>query len=433
MTESPPQYTEIGYTKPLQASKMALRDNQSYNLVMDAIYSSFMRQKARVEGMHDEDIRDPHIIISIAKKLNLLPNPNNCIRISGSKGKGTCARMAAKLLEKTTHKKIALFISPEELDHNDRMSINGTHPNKQEFINLYNDIKPDLLAAENTLKDGQYLSPFGIFLLLSLKYFKNNQADYWVIECGRGAKYDEAGNIPSKISVITSILFEHAASLGPQLVDIAENKLSIALHSQQLVCTPEVANWNKRLNMVANHKIIEIEPLPTNQILPNWVMQDAALARAAVKNLLESEISSEINLLNCSAAFGVLKFQQYSIYFDASIHQKSIDEGFFKHITSQQKSIVLASLPDDKDSQAMRQFFKTQLNLPFYQLALSGTRGYLHYNNAKQNGDIYTEINYEDTQSFKQILSELMTDNKADCVFLIGTQTYIRLVKQALA
>lgn len=54
------------------------------------------------------------------------PPPDRCIRVTGSKGKGTTARLCAERLTATRPgERIGLFVSPEEFEARDRIRIDG--------------------------------------------------------------------------------------------------------------------------------------------------------------------------------------------------------------------------------------------------------------------------------------------------------------------
>ncbi len=409
------------------------RDNPEYNATLDAIYASFMAQKAHVAGRHDREVRNPQTLIELAAKLDLLPARERTIRITGSKGKGTTARMLAALLEREVKGPVGLLVSPEEIDHNDRIRVDGISPSREDFTQLYHALKPHLDEVQSGLSGHQYLSPFGIFLLMGLLHCKRAGVTHMVIECGRGAEFDEAGQIPSSIAVVTSIFEEHATYIGPTLSDIARNKLSIGHVSDAVICPQNVAAWNAKLAVVPAEKITLGNPIAApDALLPQWLMANAGLASAAVAKLTGQQPANQPGLLAASAAFGLLNHQGLPVYFDASIHPQSFDRRLLAALKDRYpKLVVIASLPDDKDRAGVRALMAQEMGLDFYEIALSGTRGYLNYQQALREGQVLAEIHYEDAGELRRILQDVISNDRADSAYFLGTQTFIRLVKSA--
>lgn len=406
---------------------MSWRDDPEFNRTMDAIYASFMRRKPRLEGRHDREIRDPSLILDIAAELDLLPLPERTVRITGSKGKGTTSRMIARLVEQATGQRVGLMVSPEEIEHNDRMRVNGVAPTKAEFIALFDRLRPALERAEARLTGEQYLSPFGVFLLMSLLHFRDQQVDWVILEGGRGAAYDEVGHISSRVAVVTSIMLEHPASLGPTVEDVAANKLFAGTLSQRLVCPEDVAAWNDRLGMVPSGRVVVVAPAASQPSLPDWVVQDQALAHRTACELLGREIAPH-DVTGQSAAFGQLG---QGVYFDACINAASLDRGFLTQLTAGQQVVFVVSLPDDKDASGITGYISDQLHAPFHEIALTGTRGYLHYDRALAEGRVAAQIHYEDAAELTSVAAALKQRHAAQTLYFIGTQTFIRLVKHA--
>ena len=410
------------------------RSNEEFNSAMDGVYRSFMKQKKFVEGKHDRDVRDPSIVLNIARKLELIPDANQIVRITGSKGKGTTSRMIAKILAENISGNVGLFVSPEEIDHNDRMSVNGDIPSRGEFAKIFNWLNPYLEEAQGSLGDGKYISPFGVFLLIALKYFKDKEVSVYVLEGGRGAEFDEVGNIPSKIGVVTSILSEHAASIGPTLDEVAKNKLYIGLMSECLIISEQFHKFNDKLDVIEPEKISVVNADSENkaELYPEWIDLDIKIAINSVQKFLGKEEITIPNLLNVSAAFGIVESGGRRIYYDGSVNLSSLDIEYLTRMSESDRTlVVLASLPDDKDVKRIRDFFVNELGIYYREIALSGTRGYLHYDDAKSEGVISDEINYEDIEGFWRILDKNSSDGKNPDFYCIGTQTYIRLVKMS--
>lgn len=189
---------------------------------------------------------------------------------------------------------MGLCISPEDDDYPDRMRVNGRWPDRGQFVRLYERLKPALDRRAEALPPGRYLSPFGIFLLMAFLHFRDRGVAHFVIETGRGAKHDEAGRIPAKVGVVTAILPEHLAYLGPTLADIAANKLALGEVTEQLVIGPTTIPWAQELG-VAGQEVTVPSPEPTDRTptdrtpaapAPSWVAVNRAIAGRALRAYL---------------------------------------------------------------------------------------------------------------------------------------------------
>ncbi len=407
----------------------------TFNECMDDIYRSYMNVKHAVEGKHDKDVRDPEIIISIAADLQILPPKLNTIKITGSKGKGTVSRIINHLLIENIHdSRIGLLVSPEEFDHNDRMKINNQEISKKEFIRVYNLLKPTLIKHEENFTDMEYLSPSGLFLLIALYWFKENDVHHYVLELGRGAAYDEVGQIASAVAVITSILNEHASYLGPDIKDIALNKFYVKENSDILVLGPLSSQINNKYNIIRKDKVINIDDNIKDSSKPHWYLIDEKIAYKAV---LEYCHCHNINCLKetdstVSASFGICKINNTQVIYEPLVSKDSIDENFIESLLKKHSKVtVIASLPDDKDIVELIDFFRDK-HIDIKLITLSGTRGYLHYETTQREYKdiILDDINYSDTKSMMKIINTY--SNKEDVLYLFGTHTYIRLVKITL-
>ena len=407
----------------------------TFDECLDDIYRSYMSIKHDVEGKKDSEARDPKIIISIARDLHILPIKRDTIKITGSKGKGTVSRIVNNILvNNIQNATVGLLVSPEEFDHNDRMKIDNKEISKEEFIRVYNLLKPTLLKYEESFEKLDYLSPSGLFLLVALYWFKENSVKHYVLELGRGAKFDEVGQIPSAVSVITSILDEHTSYLGPEIKDIALNKFYVHKNSDVLILGPLSSQVNSKYSIIEDKKVIHIDDDINDSSKPHWYLLDEKIAMVAARKYCEysSIFSLKKSTQTVSASFGIDNINTARVIYEPLVSRESIDEKFIKNLLQNyQNFTVLASLPDDKDVVELIDFFKNQ-NIDIRLIALSGTRGYLHYEITKERYKemMVDDIFYQDTDSMVKIIDEFSLSS--DLLYLIGTQTYIRLVKIAL-
>lgn len=396
--------------------------------VLDHIFASYMAAKPSHAGRYDREFRDPSVLLVLARELDVLPPRETTLRVTGSKGKGTTSRLAARYLAaERPEAKVALLVSPEELAHTDRMQLNGTPISEDAFCRIYADLAPRLEATLEALPEGGYLSPSGLFMLIALVWFKEQGATHFVLETGRGARHDEVGQIGSCVSIVTSIMLEHASNLGPTLEHIAADKLSVAGNSDHLVCLPVLHEAYRHLIPAPPAALAPARSLPA---YPAWFEVNDRLARTGVARLLGHAVTAEVEL--ASPSFGWLDYKGTRIAYDAIINASSVDSKLYREAFKGPRTLILASLPDDKDRDGLFNLFE-ETGAAVREIALSGTRGYLHYEKAKADGRMLTEVAFNNAEAFRKVLEGAIADFTPEVIYIAGTQTYIRLFKLALS
>lgn len=192
----------------------------------ELIYQSYLRAYPHLKELLDQKVRLPQLT---RKLLTLLGNPDTgqkIVLVTGSKGKGSTAKFIASLLQHHGLK-VGLFTSPHLVHFNERIRINGSSITNEEFIRLSNVVYGPVMEIENELYNEAYLGPIGICLSIALLFFKENKTDINIIECGRGGRFDDTNVLQNEWAVITPIMDEHLANLGPSIKEITDHKLGI--------------------------------------------------------------------------------------------------------------------------------------------------------------------------------------------------------------
>jgi hypothetical protein len=384
---------------------------------LDEIYRSYLRVRPLVAGRFDRDARHPEIVHRIASRLDLLPPRDRIIKVTGSKGKGTTARFAADLVAKP-NARVALFVSPHEVEQTDRIRLAGKPIPADEFCRVVERISAAVREEEKQLPPDQYISPVGYFLLVALDWYRRRGADYFVFECGRGAQWDEVGRIPSRVSVVTSVLLEHADTLGPTLDDIAGDKFSVTENSDFVVASAAALEHTPR---GFDQRIEAVAAVPSTAG-PRWIGECRALAQRAAERLLALAPGAldRTDVHIASASFGQGKAGETCYAFEAAINADSLDPAFLA--TLPRNTTVFACLPDNKDRARMLASLSRIGHVR--EIALTGVEGYLHFTEADASGAITLDKN--DAPGFRDVIHE------HGSVYLVGTQSFIRLVHLAL-
>lgn len=387
---------------------------------LDEIYRSWIRVQPRVKGRLDRDSRHPQIFIGLARDLGLLPDPARVLKITGSKGKGTTARFAADLIAQARPgARVALFVSPHEVEQRDRIRLDGTVMPEDAFCETVSRLAPIVRAREAGLAPDQYISPVGYFLLVALDWYRRNSADWFVLECGRGARWDDVGVLPAGGAIVTSILFEHADRLGPTLDDIARDKFSVLDNSGFVIASSQAA-----ANAPDQHRRIEqVDPDESPDAAPAWIAACRALARRGAERLLDLPPGALARAAPriASASFGEGRMGDIPYTYEAAINAASLDVGWLE-ILRRRKPAVLACLPDDKERAPLLAVLASIG--PVSEIELAGQYDYLHFTAARAAGARRLDVN--DAAGLRELI------RKSDRpVYLAGAQSFIRLIHRA--
>lgn len=151
-----------------------------------------------------------------------LGNPQNkypIIHVAGTKGKGSTSALCAAGLGAAGYR-TGLYTSPHLLDYVERIQINGEPILHQQLIDLIEEIKPYVAKIEK-------LTTFEITTALAFMAFAKFDVNAAVFEVGLGGRLDATNVITPKVSVITSLSYDHTAVLGDTLTLIAGEKAGI--------------------------------------------------------------------------------------------------------------------------------------------------------------------------------------------------------------
>ncbi len=164
-------------------------------------------------------------LCNIKALLNTLGNPERdlkCIHIAGTNGKGSVSCMLMNILKEAGYK-VGMNTSPYIEVFNERITINGVNIPADSLIRYTN------LVAEAIEKlDDVHPIEFEIITAIGFLYFKEENCDYCVIECGIGGLMDSTNVIENPaLCVITRLGLDHTDILGNTLEDIALQKAGI--------------------------------------------------------------------------------------------------------------------------------------------------------------------------------------------------------------
>lgn len=296
----------------------------------------------------DREARAPWAFSWLWDEHGWRPKPEHTVLVTGSKGKGTVTRHLAWNLQ--SQGPVGMVISPEELTHLDRIRIDNQPIDGATFDRLWCSIaqhQPVMAEiAGDTTNAGRYLSPTGWFLSVGLAWFSERGVQWVVIEGGRGVRYDEIGQLDAALAVVTSVHGEHLKAIGPNLSDVWDDKLSLALRAHRLVVGEQVAQQAAALGRLlpAHAQVSTAAPMLGDGKLPAWVEVDRQISADALAALAPTVPFRWFG----SPSFTESRLGEVPSWLEAVVHPDSLDEAFLRWLAYERISVVLG-LSDDKN------------------------------------------------------------------------------------
>lgn len=163
--------------------------------------------------------------------LDRLGNPQDqlaIVHIAGTKGKGSTAAMLSAMLVAGGYR-VGLFSSPHFERVEERFRMDGQPCSAVELVELVEAIRPTVAAMDRESIATGEIGPtyFEITTAMALAHFVRCRADAVVLEVGLGGRLDSTNVCTPRVSVVTSISFDHTEQLGHTLAAIAREKAGI--------------------------------------------------------------------------------------------------------------------------------------------------------------------------------------------------------------
>ena len=221
----------------------------------------------------------------------LLGMPQNrfaSIHVVGTNGKTSVTRMTAALLEAhgvTT----GAYVSPHITSWRERVLIRGEPISEEQFTEALERTEQAAQVADRSAGEEGPVTQFELLTAAAFVAFAAARVQYAVVEAGLGGRLDATNVIPSQLTVLTSVGYDHTEWLGETLEEIAAEKVAVLRgHTTLLfagvpegalpVIEHEVERRHARARMVAAH----FDSLTG----PTYQDRNRVLAEAAVEEVL---------------------------------------------------------------------------------------------------------------------------------------------------
>lgn len=206
---------------------------------------------------------------TIKELLKRLGNPQNelkVVHIAGTNGKGSIMTFVQNILMESGYK-VGRYCSPAVFNEREIIRINDEYISEEQSADLLTRIKE---KCDSMYSEGlPYPTSFEIETAEALMFFKEQNCDIALIECGMGGETD-ATNVFEKVlcSVIATISLDHTQFLGSIIEEITKVKSGIIKENCPVVMskqTVEAENVIKKVCKQNNSKLI----IPTEQDFEN--------------------------------------------------------------------------------------------------------------------------------------------------------------------
>src|SRR5687767_2851444 len=216
-----------------------------YNKTLDYLYS-FVDYSLK----HSSELAKAEFNLNrVFALMEELGNPHTkypIIHVAGTKGKGSVSALCASALQAAGYK-TGLYTSPHLLDFTERIQINGEPISHEQLIELVEEIKPAVAKIPK-------LTTFEITTAIGFLAFAKQNVDAAVFEVGLGGRLDATNVLTPKVSVITSLSYDHMAVLGDTLAKIAGEKAGVIKEGVPVVSAPQAEEALQVLGRVANER-----------------------------------------------------------------------------------------------------------------------------------------------------------------------------------
>jgi dihydrofolate synthase/folylpolyglutamate synthase len=181
------------------------------------------------------------------------------IRVTGSNGKGSVARMTASVLE-ALGLTVGLYTSPHLVRFEERFQLGGREIEPAELAELSRWCEARV-ADWHRLSPGDQVGRFEAITAMALRFFATHPADVVVAEAGIGGRFDPVRFFAGLTVGMSSVELEHTEVLGSTLEQIAFDKADLCPPGGTLFVAAADPTLVRRLAAYTRLRGTEVVPL----------------------------------------------------------------------------------------------------------------------------------------------------------------------------
>ncbi|HEY1236924.1 MAG TPA: Mur ligase family protein [Solirubrobacterales bacterium] len=224
----------------------------------------------------------------------LLGMPQNrfaSIHVVGTNGKTSVTRMTAALLE-AHGVRTGAYVSPHITSWRERVLIRGEPISEEAFTEALERAEESAQVADRAAGVEGPITQFELLTAAAFVAFAAARVQYAVVEAGLGGRLDATNVIPSQLTVLTSVGYDHTEWLGETLEEIATEKLAVLRDHTTLVRPPLPEEVVRVIERSVGERHAQDAVIDLGQGLP-FEARNFMLA-AAVAHLLLGEVDQDV-------------------------------------------------------------------------------------------------------------------------------------------
>ncbi|MBP6985888.1 MAG: hypothetical protein KBB83_04775 [Alphaproteobacteria bacterium] len=226
-----------------------------------------------------QKMRPKNMLNDFIELMQRLNNPHErlprTIHVAGTNGKGSTISFLKSILQEGGYR-VHRYTSPHLLSICERIQMDGKDIPVERLWNTLNEV------VKNSA--GLSLHYFDFLTAAAFMEFAREPADYLLLECGLGGKFDNTNIIQNPIAtILTQIAMDHMDVLGKSLQEIAQQKAGIIKPHSPTITLPHKPEIIDLIREECDKKqsflhIIENEYNGEMGLIGNHQKQNAALA-----------------------------------------------------------------------------------------------------------------------------------------------------------